>query len=169
MSDKDVARIVRPENKLKKKIGLDVNVRELLQPDVIQQAQQIIVDKKDEFLGWAAESLLQMEAAHYGLHHGSPDPQILLSTLTREAESLRDRSGTFGYHLGSDIAKSLARYCAQTSITNEHLALVARKHLDGLQIVFKDNVTDSGGMIGMELISSLKKLIEKYPAARSDA
>lgn len=165
MSDKDVARIIRPENKLKKKIGADINMREILQPEVLMQAQQIIYDKRDEFLGWASSSLLQMEEAYYGLHHNAPDPQALLAVLNREALSLRDRSGTFGYHLGSDIAKSLARYCALTSVTNEHLAVVARKHLDGLQIVYKDNVTDSGGMIGMELMSGLKKLVEKFPAA----
>jgi hypothetical protein len=165
MSFKDIARIIRPENKLKKKIGSDVNMREILQPDVVQVAQQVIVDKKDDFLGWTAESLQKMEAAHYGLHHGAPDPHALLATLTHHAESLRDRSGTFGYHLGSDIAKLLARYCALTSIANEHLALIARKHLDGLQIVFKENVKDSGGAIGMELTSTLKKLVEKYPPA----
>lgn len=166
MNDKDVARIVRPENKLKKKIGHDVNLREILQPEVVQQAQQIIYDKKEDFLGWTTRSLQLMEEAYFSLQHVSDsEPQALLATLSREAESLRDRSGTFGYHLGSDIAKSLARYCALTQASNEHLAVVTRKHLDGLQIVFKDNVTDRGGIIGMELAHGLQKLIEKYPPA----
>jgi hypothetical protein len=166
MSDKDVARIVRPENRIKKKIGADVNLREILQPDVLQSAQQIIMDKKDGFLIDAKESLLAMEGA-YSQITAHVATETNLSLLLREAASLRDRSGTFGYHLGSDIAKSLARYTEQTSASNEHLAVVMRKHLDGLQIVFRQNVTDSGGAIGMELLDGLRKLIEKYPAAAS--
>lgn len=164
MSDKDVARIVRPENKIKKKIGTDVNLREILQPEVLQSAQQIIMEKKDGFLAEARDSMLAIEGAYNQINaHEDAEPNLAL--LRREAESLRDRSGTFGYHLGSDIAKSLARYAEQTSLANEHLAVVLRKHLDGLQIVFRQNVTDSGGAIGMELLDGLRKLIDKYPAA----
>ena len=166
MSDKDVARIVRPENKIKKKIGADVNLREILQPDVLQSAQQIIMDKKDGFLAEAKDSLLAMEEA-YSQINAHVEAAANLALLRREAELLRDRSGTFGYHLGSDISKSLARYTEQTDVTNEHLAVVMRKHLDGLQIVFRQNVTDSGGAIGMELLDGLRKLIDKYPATAS--
>lgn len=164
MSDKDVARIVRPENKLKKKIGADVNMREILQPDVIQAAQQVIMEKKDGFLEEAKVTLLNMETGYSQLTAGV-NPAGHLQAIFANAESLRDRSGTFGYHLGSDIAKSLARYCEQTNPANEHLPLVLRKHLDGLQTVFRQNVTDSGGAIGMELLDGLRKLIEKYPPA----
>ncbi len=162
--DKDVARIVRPENKLKKKIGSDVNLREILQPDVIQNAQQVIMDKKAEFLDWASEDLAIMEEAYYKLKTSGVTPP-LLEIISRHAETLRDRSGTFGYHLGSDIAKSLARYCALSAPINQHLAIVIRTHMDGLQTVFKDHVTESGGLIGMELLQGLKKLVEKYPPA----
>lgn len=159
--DKDVARVVRPENKLKKKIGADVNVRELLHPDVIQTAQQVIMDKKSDFLEWAMEDLKIMEEAFEGLQNNAKPP--LIDMISHRAEGLRDRSGTFGYQLGSDIAKSLARYCALSPPNNPHLEVVLRLHMDGLQTVFKDHVTDSGGIIGMELLRGLKKLVEKYP------
>jgi glucosamine 6-phosphate synthetase-like amidotransferase/phosphosugar isomerase protein len=153
-----------PLNKLKKKIG-DVNLREILQPDVVQQAQQVIIDRKSDFLEWTAENLKQMEESYYHLTQQSDDPNTLLDIMARNADSLRDRSGTFGYQLGSDIAKSLSRYCAATHAENPQLAIICRKHLDGLQIVFKDNVTDSGGAIGMELLQGLRLLVEKYPPA----
>ncbi len=162
MTDKDTARIIRPENKLKKKIGADVNVREILQPEVVQSAQQIIMDKKDSFLQEALESLRLLEESYHHLHQGSTDAAYL-TTMSHEAELLRDRSGTFGYYLGSDIAKSLARYCEQSKKNNEHFVVVIRKHLDGLQTVFKQNVLESGGTIGMELMHGLRLLIEKYP------
>lgn len=161
---KDIARIIRPENKLKKKIGNDVNMREILQPDVHQTASKILTDKKEDFLSWAAESLQELEKAYYALNNNVGEATIQLSSLTKHAESLRDRSGTFGYYLGSDIARTLAKYCAHSSPSNPHLAVVTRKHLDGLTIVFKDNVTDSGGAIGQELLTGLKQLVEKYPA-----
>lgn len=162
--DKDVARIVRPENKLKQKIGADVNLRELLQPEVIQGAQQVIADKKDEFLDWTRDDMLKMEEAFAKLRIEGPSAEPL-AVIARHAQTLRDRSGTFGYQLGSDIAKSLAKYGNQTKPQNPHLLVVLRSHMDGLQTVFKDHVTDSGGMIGMELLQSLKKLVEKYPPA----
>jgi chemotaxis protein histidine kinase CheA len=162
--DKDVARIVRPENKLKQKIGTDVNLRELLQPEVVQGAQQVIADKKEEFLDWTRDDLLKMEEAFTKLRIEAPTAPPLV-TISRHAETLRDRSGTFGYQLGSDIAKSLAKYSTQTNPQNPHLLVVLRSHMDGLQTVFKDHVTDSGGIIGMELLQSLKKLVEKYPPA----
>jgi hypothetical protein len=164
MSDKDVARVVRPENKIKKKIGADVNLREILQPDVVQSAQQIIMERKDSFTEEAKAGLLLMETAYNHLHAGE-DTVKQLAIIAAEGELLRDRSGTFGYGLGSDIAKSLARYCEQTNTQNEHLSVVIRKHLDGLQTVFRQNVTESGGAIGIELLDGLRKLIAKYPPA----
>jgi hypothetical protein len=166
MNDKEVARLVRPENKLKKKIGMDINMREILHPDVLQPAQQMIYDQKDQFVALILESIKQMEAAYLDLEQqtGTEVVALALKVVVQQSSSVRDRAGTFGYHLGSDIAKSLARYCDTSSAKNSHLALVIRKHLDGLQIVFRDNVTDSGGIIGMELNSSIRKLVEKYPA-----
>ncbi len=161
MNDREVARIVRPENKLKKKIGDDVSIKELLRPEIVEEAQKVIHDRKDEFLSWARSDMAMMEEIYLQLleHGADHDPVIY---IMQKAETLRDRSGMFGFQLASQIAKSLAKYCHDIKESDKNMTLVIRKHMDGLQTVFRENIEGMGGLIGVELMDSLKKLIGKY-------
>lgn len=159
--DKDVARIVRPENKLRKKIGPDVNMREILAPDVVRNAQKVIASKTEDFLGWARDDLAEMERA-YTLMQKQGVEQEYIRVILIGAEKLRDRSGTFGYQLGSQIAKSLVKFCNELKGLEEFALVVIRKHLDGLETVFRADMQGDGGKLGAELMDGLRKLIAKY-------
>ncbi len=158
--DKDIARIVRPENKLKKKIGEDVNMREILRPDVVRGAQKVINSKADDFMNWALDDLAEMEKA-YNLMQQQAGRENM-AVIIRNAEKLRDRSGTFGYQLGSQIAKSLALFCNELHGGEDYALIVIRQHLDGLETVFRANIKGDGGSMGLELMDGLRKLIAKY-------
>ena len=161
MSDKDVARIIRAENKLKKKIGGDVSVKELLQPDVLEGAQGVINEKRDQFMELIFADVEAMERAYHTLTQDHKDMDAVV-ILLEKAESIRDRAGTFHYQLASQIAKSLAKYAHEvTDVTSETIT-VLRKHLDGLQTVFRKNIEGTGGGVGIELMDSLQKLVQKY-------
>jgi hypothetical protein len=162
MSDNnEFVRVIKPDTSLKDRIGSDVNLRDILKPEVIEEAQQVIDEKKDEYLDLIRQDIAQMEA----IFEKMPDVQVdmqLLATLLQHAQNVRDRAGTFHYQLASDIARSLINYSGRIRQDDAHYRLVLRKHLDGIQTVFRENITGSGGLVGVDLLESLQLLIEKY-------
>lgn len=161
MSEKEFARIVKAENKLKNKIGGEVNIKELLRPEVVQAAQEVIQAHKPEFMSLITSDLRAMEEIYHKMLSDADDLDPLVM-LIHKAESIRDRAGTIGYQLASQIAKSLAKYTHEISKIDQNTLLVVRKHLDGLQTVFRDNVEGAGGIVGVELMNSMQQLINKY-------
>lgn len=161
MDDK-IARIVKPENKLKKKIGTDVNIHDILKPEIIKGAQKVIEEKSDDFLTTAKEDMKLLEQYYAQLKAENGHNPELNKSMNNVAEQLRDRSGTFGYQLGSQVAKSLVHFCEEPHSNFEHFQIVCRKHMDSLQAIYTYNLTGDGGPQGKELIIGLKKLIKMY-------
>jgi hypothetical protein len=156
------ARIVKPENKLKKKIGMDMNIHEILKPDVIKGAQAMINEKTESFLGWSKEDIAMLET-HYKTLQASPEPLPEINRAVKKlVEQLRDRCGTFNYQLGSQVAKSLLRYMEVERVEHKKFVVVAGKHIESLQTIFAYNLTGDGGTQGKELMVSLRKLVKMY-------
>lgn len=161
MNDKPPAKMVTPPNRLKKKIGPSANMRELLQPEVIAKAQDVIDGKQDEFISWAKSDT---ETLHNQLDEITDDHINAenLSIIIECAEHLRDWGGTFGYELLSDVAKSMVNYCHEIHSPETHHKVVISKHIEGLKTILSEQIDGDGGMIGVELRDGLKKLTEKY-------
>lgn len=161
MSEKQPPRMVRPPNKIKQKMGPAANPRELLKPELVQQGQMTIDAQRENFLQWAQDDITVLETV---LHEIQQMPMTAqhLERIIRSAEQLRDRGGTFGYDLMSQIAKSLVNYCATIQSPSPNHAVVVSKHIEGLTTVLHSKVEGSGGMIGIELLKGLKQLIEKF-------
>lgn len=161
MNDKPPAKMVRPPNKIKRKIGPAANVRDLLKPETIQKAQKRIDDRQKEFVVWA-ESDVDALTKYLRELKSQPLTNALLENIVHCGEHLRDRGGTFGYELISHIAKSMVNYCFTIHTPSDHHAIVIEKHIEGLRTVLTEDVKGNGGAIGMELLKNLKLLTEKY-------
>ncbi len=161
MSDKEPAKIVHPPNKIRDKIGPNANVRDILKPENITRGQKRIDDHQEDFLEWAKEDLntliQKLEEIKY-----TPMTVQHLEAIIESGEHLRDRGGTFGYDLLTHIAKSLVNYCATINSPASEHAIVVSKHLEGITTVLRDQIKGDGGMVGIELLASLKKLTDKY-------
>lgn len=158
---KDTPRMVRPENKIKKKMGAGSNAREILSAENISKGQNIINSRKEDFIQWAQDDIAKLTAILLEIQQAEMTTEQLAAIL-QCAEQLRDRGGTFGFNLASQIAKSLVNYCSEIKSPSPQHAIVVSKHIEGLKTVFSHNVEGDGGMIGIELMKGLQQLTQKF-------
>lgn len=163
MTPKEPAKIVKPPNRIKQKIGPAANVRNMLSPENIKNGQQTIDGRKADFIEWAKDDIVNLDNNLHEIQNTAMTSQHLGSIL-QSAEHLRDRGGTFGYDLLSKIAKSLVNYCSTIQSPSPDHAIVVSKHIEGLKTILGNAIEGDGGAIGVELMSGLVKLTDKYKA-----
>jgi chemotaxis protein histidine kinase CheA len=161
INDEESVRILPPDYALKKKIGVNVNLREIFTPERITAAQKTIDDTQSDFIEWAHEDLKKLNSAHHAMEQ-DPHHKESAETMRKLAFSLKCQAGTFGFDLGSEVARSLNLYLQDHNEYNEGHIAVLRKHIDALEVIFQQNVQGQGGKIGEELMDGLQKLINKY-------
>lgn len=159
----DSIRILPPDYSLKEKIGMNVNLRDIFTPERIAQAQKSIDDSQAEFVNWAQKDLVDLEHTY---RHIAENPEAAPDSRTEKirkiAFSLKCQSGTFGYPLGSEVARSLYKYTTDHGRFTSENIVVLRKHIDALQVILQQNIQGEGGTMGAELMTGLEKLVAKF-------
>ena len=152
--------IFQPDFTLKEKIGKDSSITELLRPEMLQMAQQVIQDSKKDFIGYMKEDILDIQKCLEKLQQTSWDANVL-DHFMRLVLQIKARAGTFGYPLASEIARKLFVFCEDEYRAKSDHTLVMRKHVEGLSTVILKNIEGNGGPLGRELLASLDKLAQK--------
>lgn len=152
----------KPDFSLKEKIGKDINMSEIFTKDVIENSQQVINKTQKDFLKWVENDLKTLENAYLALTKNQAGDKENLIEVKRAAFSVKAQAGTFGFDLGSAVAKSLYDFCeGQYKEDPSHLIIIC-KHLDTLKTIFHHGVVGDGGKVGGAVHSALGKLIKKY-------
>lgn len=159
-SNTNPPKIVRPPNRIRQKIGPGAEVKDLLKPERVQEAQQLIDIKQDDFLVWAKEDLEVLTQLLQPIQR-QPATTVQLEEIVMVAEKLRDRGGTFGYQLLSLVAKSLVNYCGTIKTPTLNDSIIISKHIEGIYTILNRKISGDGGFIGTELLEGLKQLITK--------
>ncbi len=152
--------IFQPDYRLRDKIGRDMKITDLLKPEVLKQAQDVIQQSRQDFIAWIREDVAFMLELLHQLEETSWDAK-LLEQFMRLVMQVKARAGTFGYPLASEIARKLYVFCEEGYRAKSDHMLVVRKHAEGLSVVINKNIEGDGGVIGKELLKSLDKLAEK--------
>lgn len=161
-NSEDSVRILPPSYALKEKIGMNVNLHEIFTPERIAAAQKAIDDTQAEFVGWATKYLVELEDAYRGMAADLGNASVQIEEIRKIAFSLKSQAGTFGYPLGSEVAKSLYKFLGEKRKYNTDNIVVVRKHIDALQVILQQNIQGEGGVMGNELMDNLKKLVAKF-------
>lgn len=152
-----------PSFALKEKIGKDVKMNEVFTTEAIQSSQEIIKETKGDFLKWADTDLKAMNLAYQTAAKDAKEETSCITAIKKGAFSLKSQAGTFGFDLGSIIAKSLYDFCENNyRPQGDHHLLIVRKHLDALQTIFHHDLIGDGGKVGLALLQALGELIHKY-------
>lgn len=152
--------VLEPEYAIKEKLGKDVNIRELLSEEMLEQAQGVIHKKKGEFVEMIRQDLEKLHQLLESLEGSSWDAEVL-KEFTHTVLQIKSRAGTFGYPLASEVARKLYVFCDESYRAKSDHVVVVRKHVEGLQAVFSMGIEGSGSNLGHELLNSLDKLAQK--------
>ena len=160
LSDEEV-RVLPPDHTLKKIIGEDVDIKQLFSVENVEAAQQVINEHKDSFMEWVLKDLEQLKEAYVQLKD-SKELEPSIRRLAKTAFVIKSQAGTFGFGLGTRIAKSLDDFCNAHLHPNPDQMKVIEKHIETLSIIFQKNISGDGGAVGKELSESLFKLVDKF-------
>lgn len=162
LEDSEVVEL-KPDFSLKNKIGKDVQLRDVFTKESIKESQQVINDSQKDFLKWVENDLKNLENAYSSARADPSASTVSADEIKRGAFSIKAQAGTFGFTLGSAIAKSLYDFCEKDYREAEpgHL-IVIRKHIDTLNTIFHQRIEGDGGKIGLAIHKDLGRLIEKY-------
>lgn len=152
--------ILPPNRDLKSHIGDDISAADIFTEAVIEQAQVELLKSEDKFIGWAEEDIMQLEKAYQALKADMGD-LVARESLLQAAYAIKSQAGIFGYDLGTEVGKMLVDYINAHEVIDDNALLVIRKHIDTMEVVFRQRIKERGQAIGQELISSLQKLIVK--------
>jgi chemotaxis protein histidine kinase CheA len=152
-----------PDFSLKEKIGKDLSAKEIFTSEVVKDSQEVINRGKKDFLKWVDNDLRNLESSYDELAKNPAKGRDAALSIQRAAFSIKAQSGTFGFDLGSAIAKSLYDFLENDYVEGDtNHTTVIRKHIDTLNTIFHKNVAGDGGKVGNEVYSALGKLIRKF-------
>lgn len=160
LSDEEV-RVLPPDHALKKIIGEDVDIKQVFSVENVEKAQAVINEHKDSFMEWVLKDLEQLKNAYTQLKN-SKEPEPDIRKLAKMAFIIKSQAGTFGFGLGTQVAKSLDDFCNSHLHPNADQMRVIEKHIETLSIIFSKNISGTGGDVGKELSNSLFKLVDKF-------
>lgn len=150
-----------PGKALKSKIGYDINMRQIFTKENIDNAQTYIDNAAENFQQWVIRDIANL---YHALRNAQQSGNAAkhLGKIRTIAFSIKSHAGTFGYDLGSQVAKSLHGICENPVSNPEHELLIIEKHIDTLRTIFQKDVRGQGGPVGEELAAGLDALTRKY-------
>lgn len=146
-------KILPPDTRLRDKIGKNVKLEDIFNSEKIALAQQAIDEARGEFL---TRARLFMQQLHLTFEQGCEEKRLAELALTLKAQS-----GTFGYHLASDVAHRLYHFVHNRLLTDAQ-KIVIQKHLEALDSIFSHGLIGEGGEQGEALRKELDKLSHKF-------
>jgi len=157
--DTDV-QIIGPDFTLKDKVG--GNLDQIFSDKNVNKAQAFIDSHQEAFVDWAVKDLAAMEHVYRHAETTLDKATKEIAKLARTAFSLKAQSGTFGYMLASQVAKSLCDFCEERFEPTDRHMIIVRKHMDILTMIFQKKMTTETENKSHEIMQTLKALIEKY-------
>lgn len=153
--------VYHPDRSLKQMLGADLTAEQLFDEEIVREAQEVIMNLKQDFVGWVTIDISRLEHLFQALSAQNDDHHAL-NELTQLALVIKSQAGTFGYDFATLIGKSLYNFSSALMQVDTAALLIIRKHIDTLYVIFQKEIAGSGPDIGEEVLTGLKALTEKY-------
>lgn len=145
---------------MRETLGFDTNAAEILNEEVVKEAQDSIDEMESEFVIWAKDDIARLETSYAALSKDPEDAKAHYEMLSA-AYAIKSQAGIFGYALGTEVAGMLVDYLTRHSDVDANNLIVIRKHIDTISVIFNQKLKNAGDDIAREFVLSLMRLIEK--------
>lgn len=155
----DRVKILPPDRTLQKKLGT-ANLDQILSPQAVEVAQQVIVRSSDQFLEESVAEVKKLEITAQNLGASPDKNRQALREIVASTFSLKAKAGLGGYDLISMLAKSCHQYCellGDANVTPANL-LIVKWYVESLKRLLDMKVKGLGGPVGEAILAELKKL-----------
>lgn len=156
-----------PDNRLRLKLGPEA-MRKPVEFDaqVIRAAERRIETLIGDYAVWVEKYFESMESSLAALE---PSETMLkknracIANINRIAKELHDQGGTFDYQLITEFGMSLFHATDdQDMAITENTCKLIEAHIDAMRTVFKNRIRGTGGDVGAQLLTEIRRAVEKY-------
>jgi hypothetical protein len=160
-NSKNKATFIAADTKLRDKIRPHTKLEQLIDSQKLLMAQDSIYRNVPLFESQADEDLQMLEEAYAYVQSHEDGLLPAMHDLYTASFRLKSMAGTFGFTLGSSIAKQLHDMVDGKARLSPHLLEAVGPHIQALKAIFRHNIRGDGGVQGKELLESLRELIAK--------
>lgn len=129
--------------------------------DALARAEKVIDNLADDYVNWAIEDLVKLEAAFKELKEGKSDQKALLSAVFHIAHDMKGQGGSFGYELMTAAGDKLCRLTEKLDTPSPRDIEKIRIYVDAMQIIISHKLKGDGGKEGQQLMMGLEVLVQK--------
>ncbi len=152
-------------NKLKAKVGAKDADTGVIDPSLLRAAEDHLHEMRDDYTDWVRGNLAQLQMNYEQLLTGPKNPWKYIQNIHNISHEMRGQGETFGFDLITIFCKSLCDFTdSKNAEIDERLIDLIKAHIDGVQVVIRNNVKDDGGKLGAELLATLDEAKEKFNA-----
>jgi len=156
------AKILEPENRIKKKIGEHVDVFALIPAEVVERAEKEVEKVKDSFSNDNKKDIQNLrkifDEMKNDMLEGRTSFDFVSAKIAESVLDVKSRAGMCGYPLATEVATSLLKFCNKKGGTKERDIKIIDTHISALETIYRDGITGDGGHVGRSIISELKKI-----------
>jgi DNA-binding response OmpR family regulator len=146
-----------PNFSLQQQVG---SAADILDASAISEAQAELLKVEDDFVAWAHDDIVRLQAAFATLRQFPRDLEAI-ATVANLAYSIKSQAGIFGYMLGGEVAGMLVNYLKAYRDFNADQLTVIAKHIDAIAVIFKQQIKEGEQGVAIDMVYSLKKLTQK--------
>ncbi|MEX2617999.1 MAG: hypothetical protein WD767_18075 [Alphaproteobacteria bacterium] len=137
--------------------------------EMLSRAENVIVKHGDGYIGRAQTQLDELvRTVHIAKKADRQDRPEIFDRIFHQSHDIRGMGTTFGYNLVTAIGASLCNFLETVTECNDAAMEVVSAHADALRAVIGNDVKGDGGSVGLELVESLAKAVEKVAPLRPE-
>jgi len=160
MTPADDHEVINPPHKLAAKV--DTGGPGAVTPEVLEQAEQVIVGMTDNYLEWVERDLESLDVAFRKLEAEPDKADEHVKAIFGISHDVKGQGGSFGYLLMTAIGNELCRFIeAREESIGPGDVEVIRLHIDAMKVVIGDRLRGDGGDRGESLLIGLQQVIDK--------
>ncbi|MCK5165729.1 MAG: phosphorelay protein [Rhodospirillaceae bacterium] len=155
----DDSEIIHPPSNLQNKV--EKGGPGAVDLDAIARAEEVITNLAGDYVNWAKEDLVKLEAAYKKLKDGNGDQKELLLGVFNVAHDMKGQGGSFDYELMTAVGDKLCRLVEKLDKIGPKEIEKIRVYVDAMQVVIGHKLKGDGGKEGQQLLMGLEVLVQK--------
>jgi len=164
--NEDTPKLIPPDYVLKKRIGIYDTLDSIITLQLLEDAQKVINDLKDESLNRIKIYVKEVDKC-YKLLINQPGNEPI-EKLKESLLAIKANAGTFGYKTASEVAHQLYQFIrfnySLSSVKHNHVLL---KHIQSLKILLGTMAEGKALEKETQLLQGLKMMIAKFQDDRA--
>jgi CheY-like chemotaxis protein len=160
----------RLQNALRSKVAggmVGPNIKGEIPKNLIEEAERQLDRSGVDFTIWTSDYIDKLSEICSEAMMASGNRRGYLRDIHGLALELRVQGATFGYPLITEVAKMLYHFTISEERRDDKIELeIAKCHIDAMRAVINDKIHGDGGIIGQDLLQSLKMSINKIDVVR---